>query len=397
MSDDRSAALKEAEARFRSIEGSALDAIITIDEFSIVISWNRGAEQIFGYTADEMIDQSIVRIIPERFRAKHYTGVERHSRTGESSVIGTLSELEGMRKDGTLFPAELTLQSWTSEGRPYYSGIIRDVTARKEDERRRKEQLRQKAENERHRSISYMVVGIAHEFNTPLGIINQAATIILDTLSEENLPNLADNKESIEDLVEAAALIRHSARRASRLVQSFKNLSTHQMSDEQQRVDMRDVVQEAIAMYEYKEKQSNLDIQVQDNLGERERDWVGYPSHLTQVIINLLSNAERCAYPGGAGGRVDLVLSPIDETDPRCQQPSFELIVRDHGCGIDAEHLDQIFTPFFTIVHSKGGNGLGMAIVYNLVTSALCGTIDVESTLGEGTSVIITTPRTLPH
>jgi len=109
--------------------------------------------------------------------------------------------------------------------------------------------------------------------------------------------------------------------------------------------------------------------------------WLGYPGHLSQVILNLIANAERYAYDGQAG-IVDVLVSVSQLQDT----PEFRIVVRDYGKGIPKENLALIFEAFFTTGRSKGGTGLGLSIVRNIVGSVFAGTITCESTLGEGTA-----------
>lgn len=130
------AALRESEARFRSVTESAIDAIVSAGRDGRILSWNRAAEQIFGYTFDEVHQQPIEIIIPERFRAAHAAGLRRVADGGPSRVIGSTVELAAVRKDGTELPIELSLAAWTLGADRYFTGIIRDVSTRKAAEER---------------------------------------------------------------------------------------------------------------------------------------------------------------------------------------------------------------------------------------------------------------------
>lgn len=127
-------ALKDAEGMFHSITQSGQDGIVLADGESNIVLWSKGAENLFGYTAEEAVGRPLYLIIPERYREAHRQGMERHLRTGESRVIGRAVELEGLRKDGTVIPIEMTLNSWQTGGLAYYSSIIRDITRRKRNE-----------------------------------------------------------------------------------------------------------------------------------------------------------------------------------------------------------------------------------------------------------------------
>jgi len=142
------AAMRASEQRFRSIAESASDAIVSADSEGRIASWNKAAEQIFGYSADEVTNQPLTIIIPERFRELHEQGIRRAASGGEHHVIGKTVELAGLHKDGREIPIELSLSTWESAGSKLFCGIIRDITERKKTEselQRHKEQLLDKA------------------------------------------------------------------------------------------------------------------------------------------------------------------------------------------------------------------------------------------------------------
>ena len=129
-------ALRESEAKFRSVMESAIDAIISGDAEGNIRSWNTAATALFGFTDDEVIGRPIDIIIPERFRQSHEAGIRRVSSGGPSHVIGKTVELAALRRDGTEFPVELSLATWFLDEKRYYTGIIRDISERKQAEQK---------------------------------------------------------------------------------------------------------------------------------------------------------------------------------------------------------------------------------------------------------------------
>jgi len=127
-------ALDESEERFRSLVESATDAIVLADEQGNIISWNKTANRLFGYGEEEVQGRPLTMLMPVRYREAHEQGFRRLQATGESKIIGHLIAVEGLRKDGTEFPLELSLATWKSHGRSFYSGIIRDITDRRHSE-----------------------------------------------------------------------------------------------------------------------------------------------------------------------------------------------------------------------------------------------------------------------
>jgi signal transduction histidine kinase len=180
--------------------------------------------------------------------------------------------------------------------------------------------------------------------------------------------------------------------RAHTLIQSFKNLSVSQIVDTKETLSLPEVVNEILSLFSIQARKARLEIEFRNGLAEHEQSWVGYRGHLSRILLNLLTNVERYAYPADTGGRVEVSL----ESQTGGGTPRFVLSVRDWGSGIAPEHLPQIFDPFFTTGRGRGGSGLGLAMVYNLVSAALHGTVKARSAPGEGTTITVIFPRVIP-
>src|SRR5215203_7020660 len=126
--------LRKSEARYRTVLDAAFDAIVTITPEGLVRWFNRGAERIFGYRAEEVIGQPVTLLMPERYRELCVAGLNRYLRTGEMRVVGSTIELVGLRKDGSEFPIEMSLGESQEDGERLFTGVMRDVTDRKEVE-----------------------------------------------------------------------------------------------------------------------------------------------------------------------------------------------------------------------------------------------------------------------
>jgi PAS domain S-box-containing protein len=127
--------LRKSEARYRTVLDAAFDAIVTITPDGIVRWFNRGAERIFGHSAEEIIGQPVTLLMPERYRELCVAGLHRYLQTGEARVVGGTTELVGLRKDGSEFPMEMSLGETLEVGERLFTGVIRDVTERKEAEK----------------------------------------------------------------------------------------------------------------------------------------------------------------------------------------------------------------------------------------------------------------------
>ena len=120
--------LSKSEARYRTVLEAAFDAIVTITPDGIVRWFNRGAERIFGYSAEEIIGRPVTLLMPERYRDLCVAGLHRYLRTGEARVVGGTIELVGLRKDGSEFPIEMSLGETHEDGERLFTGVMRDIT-----------------------------------------------------------------------------------------------------------------------------------------------------------------------------------------------------------------------------------------------------------------------------
>lgn len=241
---------KQAEQKFRSVTESAIDAIISADHMGEIISWNKAATRILGYTEEEAVGQRLELIIPQRFQDAHRNGMTRFTTTGEAHVIGTTVELFACTKNGTEVPIELSLSTWTVREERYYTGIIRDIGERKraEDALRRSEQaLREKSEElekkneeledtlsrldeahnqliiqEKMASLGKLSAGMAHELNNPAAAAQRGAAQLQAMFSEWQSIQLRMGEQKLapmqmEKLVELDRIARERARKPADL------------------------------------------------------------------------------------------------------------------------------------------------------------------------------------
>lgn len=276
------------------------------------------------------------------------------------------------------------------------AGRVRETSQKYFDEELDNRLLQAEMEVQKHRSLAQMVAGVAHEINTPLGVAKLATGIITSRLHKGRLGELVAQepkaKEVLADVMEAAGMLQKQIERAHHLIQNFKKISVNQLTDTWARVELVGLVSDIVELFSLNARKSALEISVEHTLTER--IWEGYPGFLTQVVLNLLTNVERYAYAPGTGGKIDVALGEISHEESG-QEARFRLTVRDYGAGIEAEALPRIFEAFYTTGRGIGGSGLGMAIVYNIVTSALQGEISIDSIPGQGTTCTVTFPQRL--
>lgn len=167
--------LELSELRFRSIAQSALDAIISANRQGKITYWNRGAEIMFGYSMQEIVNHSLTKIIPDQFREAHNRGLERVNQTGQTKVVGQTVELSGLRKSGQEFPMELSLSTWLVKEERFFSAVIRDITERKHAQEKI---LREKERAEQYLSIAGTII---------LALDSQGCVTLINKRGQETL------------------------------------------------------------------------------------------------------------------------------------------------------------------------------------------------------------------
>ncbi|MYN05514.1 PAS domain S-box protein [Pseudoduganella sp. DS3] len=246
--------------------------------------------------------------------------------------------------------------------------------------------------SEKMASLGALVAGIAHELNTPIGNSLLTATALSDMCREfERQLGEGGIKRSaldthLKDARMACSIITNSLTRAADLIHSFKQVAVDQTADKRRSFNLYGVVHDTLATYSAQLRRANCEVKV--NMPEA-LSFISYPGSVGQVLSNLIQNALMHAFEGREHGRITISVGEVDEH-------SAELRFADDGVGMNPRTLHQVYDPFFTTKMGQGGSGLGMNIVYNLVTGVLRGTIRIESEPGQGTTVILTLPRKVP-
>jgi signal transduction histidine kinase len=237
-------------------------------------------------------------------------------------------------------------------------------------------------------SLGQLVAGVAHEINTPLGVALTTSTALereVKGLSERAASGRlgkSDFAGAVARLTEGSQLLLSNLTRAIDLVYSFKQVAADQASGERRRFEMRDWLEELLTSLGPVLRKSGHKVSVECPDGIV---LDTYPGSLAQVLTNLVMNAIIHAYPAGATGQLSIRVDAL-------RQAGIRLTFADDGRGIAPENLAKVFDPFFTTGRDQGSTGLGLHIVYNLVTVKLQGAIELKSTPGEGTRFIIDLP-----
>ena len=241
-------------------------------------------------------------------------------------------------------------------------------------------------------SLGALVGGIAHEINTPVGVALSCATHLISTtehlqkLYEADDVGVEDFEAFLDKTQKGASLVVSNCQRAAELIGSFKQVAVDRISVERQSFDLGQKIQETLTSLGPQIKIPGYDVSLECPPGLMVQ---GYPGIISQIISNLVMNAVIHGFYQVPKGRISIVVRMLDDGQ-------ISLTVADDGNGILPEHLDRVFDPFFTTKMGQGGSGLGLNIVYNLVTGPLGGAIAVASTMGQGTEFVIVFPVIAP-
>lgn len=353
-------ALQESEERLRFLTQKAIDGIISVNDKEEIISWNFGAQRMFGYSEMEMLGKSLQVVIPQNgFFLEE--------------ISTKPMELKGQHKDGHLFPVEISHTRWEKGDAYFDTIIIRDITERKENERRLIKAMREaKAANE---AKNEFLATISHELRTPLNAIigfNQCLLMGMDgAVNDSQYTSLKKIEKSSFNLL---SLIND--------ILDLAKIEAKKMELEIMPYNIVDIVISCVDEMQSFAKQKNLELSlsVDKPFILVEMDKV----RIRQVLLNLLSNAIKFTEKGSI--KVALLNYP--------NQVRIQVV--DTGIGLSLEELEKIFHPFSqadsSITRKYGGTGLGLFISKQII-DLHSGSIGVESQKAEGSTFSITLPK----
>ena len=361
-------ARERATQLLRSVLSSVGDTILTINERGVIRSANPAAIRQFGYTEDELIGRNVSILMNEPFSQEHEGYLLSYLKTGVAKVIGIGREFECLRRDGTHFPAELTVTEFSLEGERFFTGVLRDIT-----ERQRLQS--QFIQSQKMEAVGRLAGGIAHDFNNLLTIISGYCELLMMS----DIPVGDKHRESI-------ATIRDAGERAASLTQQLLAFSRKAVI-EPKLIDLNELVSDSVKLLR---RLIGEDISLALLTAPKPIVIKADPGQLEQVIMNLVVNA-RDAMP--TGGRLTIETSTVLSTEGSGAEWAC-LSVSDTGQGMSDEVKEKIFEPFFTTKGVGQGTGLGLAVVHRVV-SQNGGKISIETNVGVGTTFQILLPLTM--
>ncbi|HEV7867835.1 MAG TPA: PAS domain S-box protein [Chthoniobacteraceae bacterium] len=345
-----SEALRRGQERSRAIVDTALDGVLLMNTAGTIADWNPAAERIFGWSREEVLGQPLAElIIPEELRAAHYRGLARLLETGEGPILGKRLELPALRRDGTRFPVELSINPLPGVDRALFVGFIRDITERQAAQ----ENLRsaKEAAEAASRAKDNFFAALSHELRTPLAPVLLSASELRD---DERLP---------ADVREQMAMMERNIALEARLIDDLLDLTRitrGKLPIRAEPCDTHSLLSHAIDIVRDEARAKNIALDL--TLTAERSGLVGDPGRLQQVFWNLLKNAVKFT---PAGGRIAI------KTHDDAENQRLVLEVTDTGVGFDPGAADRIFLPFEQAGregdHRFGGLGLGLAIARAIV------------------------------
>lgn len=340
-------ALRSSEGHLRSILSTVPDAMIVIDEKGKILSFSAAAEQMFGYREEEIKGTNVSCLMPSPDRVHHDAYLARYLATGERRIIGIGRVVQAQRRDGTVFPMELSVGEPFGEGRKLFTGFIRDLTERRKAEERFEEMQAELIHVSRVSAMGTMASTLAHELNQPITAVVNYVEAVRDLLAEPAPDDLPMIREALKDAAKESLRAGHIVRRLRDFVARGESDKTVE--------NLPALISEAavLGLMGAQEKgvraAYDLDMAATPVLVDRVQ--------IQQVLINLIRNAIEAM--ATSSRKVLTVTSRGDGRD------LVRVTVSDTGAGVDPAIAEQLFTAFVSTKNE--GMGLGLSICRTIV------------------------------
>ncbi|MBL9121688.1 MAG: PAS domain S-box protein [Phycisphaerae bacterium] len=366
--------LRNSHDLLQAILDASGDAIITADRVGTIQSLNLAAERMFGYRPEELLGRNISIFMPPEFRTEHDDYLEKNQRSGEERFIGTTREVVAVRKDGSMFPAEVT--SSHVPRLDTLTGVVRDLT----DRRRAEAAARQ---SDRMASIGTLAAGLGHDLNNVLLPLRARLNALASAGREGELTKSA--RRHVQEIQRSVAYLQHLADGLHYLM--VQTDERGESVEGGRSTNLRGWwSQTRILLGNALPRHAKLVGAFATSLPQARLA----PHALTQAVLNLVVNAGQAITPDhGQDGRGIIRVEATTTTDDTGTW--IRLAVRDNGSGMTDEVKRQATDLFFTTKPLGVGSGLGLALVRR-VMDEVGGRVDIESSLGVGTAITLVIP-----
>jgi len=353
--------------RYEQLLQSAPDAMVFVDKNAKIVLVNAQLGSLFGYTEEELTDMDLDCLVPVRYRGRHRENVARYFEQPRVRFMGSDLAIYGLRKDGSEFPADISLSPLETDGGIFAVGAVRDITARKKAEEEKQRLRDQLAEAEKLSALGRIAANVADEIRNPLTTVGGFA---------RRLHRIADSEKEREY---AAYIISEVGRLEGVLrdVLAFSRTRSPLLEDH----DIREIFDEVLETWE--ERFGRQAIIVQKRYGGDTVVRVDR-TQVSEAIGCIIENAVDAMPRGGT-------LSIVIDRETVSGAPYVRVKLQDTGEGIPAEKIGKVFEPFFTTKLLPKGTGLGLPIAKRIMEEA-GGMVMIKSTQGLGTTVTLLFP-----
>jgi two-component system sensor kinase FixL len=344
----------------QAIMDAAVEAIILIDGKGGITAFNRAAERLFGYAADEVLGRNVQVLMAEPYRSAHDEYIRRYAETSIPHIIGVGREVEGRRQNGALFPAFLSVGEVAGDGPHRYVGLIRDVTIERQaratlqaerDHAQARQAEAQAARQLQERlthvarmaTMGEMAAGLAHELNQPLSAIATYARAC-DRFLSMSEPDLEETRSSVREIA-------NEAMRAGDIIRRLRQVMGGRAT-EQRPTDISALMADLAVLAEADARvhKTQITFDLAEGLPQIRADH----AQLQQMILSLVRNAIEALESVASSNRRVIVRTG------RFRDSHIELSVSDNGPGVDPTIVERLFAPFVSTKAS--GTGLGLSI-----------------------------------
>jgi len=363
---------RKSSQELQALLDAAVDGIVVIDHAGSIQSFNRAAQGLFGYLSEEVVGRNVSVLMTDEDCATHDAHLARYLESRVPHIIGKGREVTARRKDGTVFPASLSVGLVTGENPPRFVGFIHDITAQRQTDTEAHRLQDRLMHVSRLATVGEMASGIAHELNQPLAAIATYAHAC-DRLLGIPDPEIDEVRVALKQIAEQAV-------RAGDIIRKLRSLAK---TEESQRtaVDVNAVIEELTDLIQSDAKAHG--VQYWRELAPNLPKVVLDRSQIQQVVLNLVRNALEALALGQLNTAQILITT-------RCNRDGdVEIAVRDTGPGVDSVLVHKIFDPFCST--KPTGTGLGLPISRTIVRTH-GGALEYQPNIPAGACFIVKLP-----
>ncbi|RDH84469.1 MAG: hypothetical protein DIZ80_03035 [endosymbiont of Galathealinum brachiosum] len=365
----------EITRKLEEIMNNAADGIITSDERGVIISFNRAAENMFGYSSEETIGRSLNILLPDSSKNTHDSYINKYLHTGISTIIGSSRVLEAKRKNAECFPINIAISEIKINEKRIFTAIFHDITKQKQNEIELI-QAKNDAENANKVKTDF-ISAMSHDLRTPLNAVLGFCQL-LATNQEE--PLTENQKDNVKEIMDGGNHLLHLIND----ILDLAKIEAGKISLNTESINVYSIIDECITLVKTLTNEKNIIIKnhlkISNNYFVRADN-----TRLKQILLNLLSNAIKY---NNDNGSIDINLTEISNN-------YLKICIIDNGTGIPENKQHQVFNPF-TRFHSSAqhieGTGIGLTVSKQLI-EAMNGNINFKSKLNQGSSFCIELPK----